>query len=246
MTNQKQPLSLSPQPTFHGKSRRHFLRNAGLLSTATILTACTASAAAPLHAPLSPAPRPATSDWDLSWVDRIASATDRAVFDWPTSDDPTGPILQQMAGRYLTNCATVYGPQSPDPVIVLNLRTRAVPMALADSAWERHALGVEYSVTDPATKQPAVRNPFWSHVAGAPPTPGEPTLEELVQHGAILLVCDFALGHLAGRLATKAGRNEADVHKELRNSFVHGAISVPSGIFGLARAQNAGCAYMRV
>jgi hypothetical protein len=68
----------------------------------------------------------------------------------------------------------------------------------------------------------------------------------MVQRGAIILVCDFALGHLAKRLATKAGRKEDEVHRELSASFVPGAIGVPSGIFGLAKTQNAGCALVRM
>jgi intracellular sulfur oxidation DsrE/DsrF family protein len=36
------------------------------------------------------------------------------------------------------------------------------------------------------------------------------------------------------------------IHAELRKGLIEGAYAVPSGIFGLARAQNAGCAYVRV
>jgi hypothetical protein len=73
-----------------------------------------------------------------------------------------------------------------------------------------------------------------------------PTIEDLVARGAIVLVCDFALGHLARRLAAKAGRAADEVHRELRGAFVPNAFAVPSGIFGLARAQNAGCAFVRM
>ena len=54
------------------------------------------------------------------------------------------------------------------------------------------------------------------------------------------------MGHLSRRLATKLGRNADDVHADIRTNLVHGAYAVPSGIFGLARAQNAGCAYVRM
>jgi hypothetical protein len=121
-----------------------------------------------------------------------------------------------------------------------------VPAALTDAAWARYALGVEYTVKDPVTQQPAVRNPFWHRAPGPITATTPPTLEELVQRGSIILVCDFALGHLAKRLATRTARDADEVHRELRAAFVPGSYAVPSGIFGLARAQNAGCAFVRM
>jgi hypothetical protein len=184
--------------------------------------------------------------WDLSWIDSITRATDSAVFDWPSLGDPADPQVIYFAERYLDNCAAIYGSHKYDARVVLNIRTAAVPAALKDSAWERYALGVESNVKDPNTKQPAIRNPFWHRAPDPLPGVRLPTLEDLLQRGAIVLVCDFALGHLAGRLATKSGRTADDVHRELQASFVPKAFLVPSGIFGLARAQNAGCAYMRI
>jgi intracellular sulfur oxidation DsrE/DsrF family protein len=128
----------------------------------------------------------------------------------------------------------------------LNIRTQAVPAALNDAMWERYALGVEYTAKDPVTQQPAIRNPFWHRAPSPAPGVILPSLEDLVQRKTIVLVCDFALGHLAKRLAAKRNGNEDEVHRELRNGFVPGSFAVPSGIFGLARAQNAGCAYVRM
>jgi hypothetical protein len=71
-------------------------------------------------------------------------------------------------------------------------------------------------------------------------------MADLIGRGAIVLVCDFAMGHLSTRLATKSGRSADVIHAELRKGLIEGAYAVPSGIFGLARAQNAGCAYVRV
>ena len=62
-------------------SRRELVIRAGRLASAVSLTTLITPAAA-LAAPPSP---PATSagDWDLSWVNTLATATDRAVFDSP-------------------------------------------------------------------------------------------------------------------------------------------------------------------
>jgi hypothetical protein len=184
--------------------------------------------------------------WDLSWIDSIAKATDRAVFDWPSPGDPGDPQVLYFAERYLDNCAAAYGSRNYDARVVLNIRTAAVAIALTDSAWERYSLGAEYNLRDPTTGALAVRNPFWHRAPDPAPGVRLPTLEDLLKRRAIVLVCDFALTHLAERLATKSGRNTDVVHRDLKAAFVPQAFSVPSGIFGLARAQNAGCAYMRI
>ena len=186
------------------------------------------------------------SEWDLSWLDRLATATDRAVFDWPSSGDPADPIVLELAERYLDNCAAAYRPKTYEARVVLNVRTQAVAAALNDAMWQRFALGTEYSIKDPTTQEPAVRNPFWHRAPSPAPGITLPTLADLISRGAIILVCDFALGHLSKRLATKAGRNADDVHRELLSGFVPQSFAVPSGIFGLARAQNAGCAFVRM
>jgi hypothetical protein len=227
-------------------SRRDFVMDVGRMASAAALAACvTPIASQALALPGAPSSS-SGEEWDLSWVDRITSATDRAVFDWPGLGDPADPIIVELADRYLDNCKAAYGSGKYDARAVFNIRTQAVPAALNDAAWERFALGVEYNVKDPFTQKPAVRNPFWYRAPD--PTPGVtlPSLADMVQRGAIILVCDFALGHLAKRLATKAGRKEDDVHRELSASFVPGAIGVPSGIFGLAKTQNAGCALVRM
>ena len=228
------------------RSRRDFVANVGRLASAAALTACMNPVSHQGGASTGSQPSPRGGEWDLSWIDRLAAATDRAVFDWPSIGDPGDPIVVEIAARYLDNCEAAYRAQTYDARAVLNIRTRAVPAALNDALWERYALGAEYSVDDPVTRQPALRNPFWHRAPDPSPGVTLPTIEDLVQRRAIILVCDFALGHLAKRLAAKGGRDADEVHRELRSGFVPGSFAVPSGIFGLARSQNAGCAYVRM
>jgi hypothetical protein len=227
------------------KSRREFVTKAGRLASAVSLT----TLMTPVDVFATPAPLPVSTpagDWDLSWVARLATATDRAVFDWPGLGDPADPIVLEIAARYLDNCESAYAPQKYEARAVLNIRTQAVSAALNDAIWDRYALGAEYKVNDPVTTKVAVRNPFWHRAPDPLPGVALPSLADLLGRGVIVLVCDFALGHLAKRLADKTGRKSADVHQELRNGFVPGAFAVPSGIFGLAKAQNAGCAFVRM
>ena len=92
------------------------------------------------------------------------------------------------------------------------------------------------------TSAPATRNPFLTLAAGA--NPAEGAVADLIGRRAIVLVCDFAMGHLANRLATKTSADPVATHRTLREGVVPGVFAVPSGIFGLVRAQNAGCGFV--
>lgn len=230
----------------HLETRRRFISNAGLLASTAAIAGCAPAAIATSSSPARESPQRANPDWDLSWIDTLHRATDKAVFDWPSLGDPGDPIVVEIAERYLDNCRSVYRPGTYDARAVLNIRTQAIGAAMTDQLWERYALGTKYSTKDPTTQQPAVRNPFWHRAPDPAPGITVPTLPDRLARGAIILVCDFAMGHLAKRLASKAGRSESTVHADLRSGLVQGAYVVPSGIFGLARAQNAGCAYVRM
>ncbi len=181
----------------------------------------------------------ASSEWDTRWMERIRAARYRAVFDMPASDAGL-----DLAERFLDNVDEVFGVHPGQACAVLNIRTRAVTMGLDDPLWSRYPLGEDAGVTDPATGKPALRNVNRALPADATPAQAARTLTGLQARGAIILVCDFALGHLARRLAAKSGRDAAAVHAELRAGLLPGAVAVPSGIFGLAIAQNAGCAFV--
>jgi hypothetical protein len=228
------------------ESRRRFLSDVGRLASGAALVGCAPPAVAGSRGATPSTSAVTNDDWDLRWVDMLRPATDRAVFDWPSLGDPADPIVLEMAERYLDNCRAVYRAGTYDARVVLNIRTQAIGAAMTDALWERYSLGAEYNAKDPATQQPAVRNPFWHRAPSPAPGITLPTVADLVDRGAIVLVCDFAMGHLSKRLAAKVRQSEDDVHAELRKGLIRGAYAVPSGIFGLARAQNAGCAYVRV
>jgi hypothetical protein len=227
-------------------SRRSFLTEVGRLASTVALAGCAPPPVATSSLSVQDVSTVGSGDWDLHWIDTLRSATDRAVFDWPSLGDPADPIVLEIAERYLDNCRSVYRAGAYDARVVLNVRTQAIGAAMTDSLWERYSLGTEYNAKDPATQQPATRNPFWHRAPSPAPGITLPSIADLVDRGAIILVCDFAMGHLSKRLATKSGRNADDVHADLRKGLIKSAYAVPSGFFGLARSQNAGCAYIRV
>lgn len=227
-------------------SRRSFLTDVGRLASTVALAGCAPPSVATSTVSLQDGSTVGSADWDLRWIDTLRSATDRAVFDWPSLGDPADPIVLEIAERYLDNCRSAYRAGAYDARVVLNIRTQATVAAMTDTLWERYSLGTEYNAKDPATQQPAIRNPFWHRAPSPAPGITLPSIADLVARGAIILVCDFAMGHLSKRLATKSGRSADDVHADLRKGLIQGAYAVPSGIFGLARSQNAGCAYIRM
>ncbi len=228
------------------RSRRAFVADLGRAATAVALSTSLTPGVLTAAAAGSDVSHASPGDWDLSWIPRLATATDKAIFDWPTLGDPADPILLELADRYLDNCATAYGSQRYEVRVVLNIRTQAVPAALTDELWAGFRLGAEYGVKDPNTSQPAELNPFLHRAPSPAPGIELPTLADMLKRGAIVLVCDFALTNLSKRLAGKVGATPDAVHSALRAGLVPGAFAVPSGIFGLARAQNAGCGLVRI
>ena len=116
-------------------------------------------------------------------------------------------------------------------------------MALNDAMWDRYNVGADRKVDDPLTKTAARRNPFWSAPAGD--RHAGSSIESLQKRGLICLACNVSLTSMGYSFGQKAGRDAAEVTKELRENLVPGAIAVPSGIYALIRAQNAGCAFMQ-
>lgn len=112
-------------PADNISSRRELVINAGRIASALSLTTLLTPTAAFAAVDVSPLTTP-PGDWDLSWVTTLATATDRAVFDWPSLGDPADPQVVYFAERYLNNCQAAYAPGKYDARAVLNIRTQAI------------------------------------------------------------------------------------------------------------------------
>ena len=117
-------------------------------------------------------------------------------------------------------------------------------MGFNDTIWEKYKVGEEEKVIDPDTKVSATRNIFWKARDGASAMAVASSISALQQRGLVCLVCNRATMGWAGQIAEKTQQKKADVYAELRANLIPGAYLVPSGIFALVRAQNAGCAYL--
>ena len=127
-------------------------------------------------------------------------------------------------------------------IAVVILRAGALPIALNSAMWEKYKIGEAFKIIDPETKAPAVKNPFLY------PKPGvlrrdEAAVDRLLAKGTIFGACDVALHGQSKRLAGNAGMSADDAVKEWAANVVPGIAIIPSGVWGLNRAQEGGCTY---
>jgi len=204
-------------------------------------TATTAAANAP-----APAPKPSThAAWDLTWTDRL-TGSHRQVFDAPEIAD--GTVLHQ-ARMFYVNYHEVYNLSDADLRAVMVIRHKALPMVLGDAVWNHYGF-IGKSITklkDPTTGEWARRNPFLNAKTGDKysliwPDGG---LDALIGRGAIALACNMAFNGFAGVVAKRTNQTQDAVRDEFKAALVPGVTLVPSGIFGVIRAEEGGCRYLR-
>jgi hypothetical protein len=223
--------------------RRDFLAQIA----ATAATAAVAGYARPLAAEAT-APAGAFDD---SWSKRVKGAKHAAVFDAPDFAD--GLALTQ-AWIYKRGYQEALGDVGPSVVPVVVVRHAAASMAVDDALWAKYKLGALRKIDDPTTKAPAERNPWSRAVPGVPAAADvvallgpeyDPTIEGVLRAGGIVLVCNLALGRVAGGIAKQVSGDQAAIHAELRAGLVPGVIVQPSGVYATARAQEVGAVFMR-
>ena len=125
---------------------------------------------------------------------------------------------------------------------VVVLRHGAFPIALGNAMWEKYKIGESFKITDPETKAPAVKNPFLH------PKPGvllaeDMALDRLLANGTVFGACNIALLVQSKMLAGNAGVSADEAAKEWAANIVPGITVIPSGTWGVNRAQEGGCTY---
>ena len=134
---------------------------------------------------------------------------------------------------------------NPEPgaaTAVVVLRHGAFPLALNHAMWAKYKIGESFKIDDPETKAPAVKNPFFQ------PKPGvlladDFAIDRLLAKGTIFGGCKIALAVQSGMLAHNAGVSAEEAAKEWTANVIPGITLVPSGTWGVSRAQEAGCTY---
>jgi hypothetical protein len=226
-------------PDPKNKDRREFL--AQVVTAAAVVAG--AGCAAPLAAAGSSAMSP-SAPFDDSWTRRVAAAKYRAVFDSPGIDDGLALV---HATFYRQGYQEQFGLGSSEVIPVVVFRHVGTAMAFNDALWAKYALGERSKVIDSATGKDAVRNPFLrvgkDEKNGM--VPADASIEALVANGAVMLVCNKATMRLAGQVAAKFGKPVEDVRAEFRAAVVPGVLLQPSGVYGVLRAQDVGCSFLK-
>jgi hypothetical protein len=175
---------------------------------------------------------PSSSDED-HWLDKL-SGKYRQVFDVYKPDEGWGLA-------YARTFLATQGP-NPDAGAVVVLRHFGFPLALTDDVWAKYKIGQSVGINDPETKAPAVRNPFLR------PKPGvllvdDMAVDVLLSKGVIFGGCNVALHVLSGKLSGNAGVTPEVALKEWTAAVIPGITIIPSGVWGVNRAQVKGCSY---
>jgi intracellular sulfur oxidation DsrE/DsrF family protein len=210
-------------------SRRAFL---GRVATGAAAVVATGIPLETLHAKSAPPAAP----WSDAWLDAL-KGKHRQFFDCVGPNEGFG-LAYAMNFMNLNN--EVYNLADHDISAVVGLRHLAMLMALSDPLWDKYKIGDYAKVTDPSTKEPAVRNIFTHgealHWAGA-------AIPALSARGVTFTVCNVALTALSGTLGDKIGVSKDDAKKEWLAGLLPGMTVVPVGVMAVNRAQEHGCTY---
>jgi len=145
------------------------------------------------------------------------------------------PML--MASNFLDAYKESVGAKDGEANAVIGIHGGALSMGSNDAARAKYAMGKASSVTDPATKEPAVRNIFMN----TPPL-GIGTLQS---RGVVVIMCNTALRLRSRAIAAERGETYDAVYADLSASRLPGVILVPALVVALNRAQEAGFTYVR-
>jgi hypothetical protein len=125
---------------------------------------------------------------------------------------------------------------------VVVLRHGAFPIALKSAMWAKYKIGETMKIIDPETKAPAIKNPFLDPKPGVLQVDGM-AVDRLLASGTVFGACNVALTVLSQKHASNAGVTAEEAAKEWAANLIPGITLIPSGTWGVNRAQEAGCTY---
>ncbi len=171
-----------------------------------------------------------------AWIKSI-KGKHKQVFDAPSTNGGF-PFAWPRVFQLTNNQVGVPNDQLTAVVI---LRHDAIPLAMVDALWTKYNFGEVFHAHDPMTKTPWTSNPFWKPKS-ALPIPGM-ALNELLDSGVLVGVCDMALKFYSQGVAEKMKLDAAEIKKDWVGGIFPGIQIVPSGVLAINRAQEAGCTY---
>lgn len=209
--------------------RRGFLGRVGVTTIGAML---------PFMATRRP-PEKAVREPDDPWLSSLRGKH-RQIFH--TFDSRDGRALMETA-NYLNTYPKAYGVDARDVNAIVAAHGNMMGMAIGDAIWAKYRLGEIANFKDPRTEAPATRNIYLREGEGELMGPGF-SVSSLARRGVIFLVCNTSLAQASRALASRTNQQQADVHRELVDALVPGAVLVAAMIIAINRAQERGCTYL--
>jgi len=208
-------------------------------SRRSFVAALTSFAGLPF-APQQAPPRPAATDWDMTWLDRFKGKHKQA-FDLGSFDLSVDTPLR-VPTNYLDTFRDVYHLAPPELNVAVGVSRIAFPINASDALWQKFGLGERWAIKDPATGKPSTRNIFLGGEGGGEPA----TVRGLQARGALFWQCNVALGAVVFQLARAVNRPQPEVRAEVVAGLNPGVTLVPSHAMAIALVQERGFTYMKV
>lgn len=166
-----------------------------------------------------------------AWFARI-KGKHRMVFDAPEANNGMAAVWPRV---YINSMNATY-PGGTTAVIII--RHAGLGMGFGDAVWSKYNMGEMFNIKD--GDAPATKNPYATITTLPLPGLG---IAELLKSGVLVGACDVALTVFSAGAAKKMNMDPAAVKKEWIAGLLPGIQVVPSGVLGVARAQELGCAY---
>jgi hypothetical protein len=173
-----------------------------------------------------------------SQLKKLSSRKHKQVFDGPKPNESL-PVIWSWAFLFSNN---QLGIDDNDIGALVVFRHEAIPFAMEDRLWDKYKFGEVFHIEDKMTKAPSVRNVVTHIKPGDMPLP-DMALEKCQQRGVLFGVCDLALTVYSSHIAEASGMNPEEVKKDWVSGLLPGIVTLPSGVWAVNRAQEAGFTY---
>ena len=175
---------------------------------------------------------------DESWLQGLSGAH-KQFFD-------VGNFRDRVMSRvmiFLDVYGEAYGLQDANLNAVVGVHGPALGFVFNDALWSKYELGKRWSVNDPLTKAPAIRNPMVRKESAYDWGAADYSVTRLQQRGVRFIACMRSIRALSAELA--GGREAAPpVNAEILANLLPGVTPVPAMIVAINRAQEAGLTYV--
>ncbi len=186
------------------------------------------------------APATAAAQETPAWLAQL-DGSHRMLFD---AAAPGGGIPLVHVMNYYDTFNKAYQVTDAEVDAVLTFYGGTTLYGLNDAMWSKYQLGAFTNAQD-AGGTPFTVNPWRASptILGGPMP--QASVEALQQRGATFILCDNALGLMAGMVAQARGLESNAVYEDMKANILPGVTLVPAMVIAIDQAQQAGVSYHR-